>query len=111
MRVLSRDVNTYSLENLISHKTELTHVTDMRTFLYDPKLVDPAAVARKDIIGETLIERILEHYGDVKKRSTLDFKVRWEGIPESLDNWLEYKDLRDTNSLHINFQAQHAIMA
>ena len=77
----------------------------MRTFLYDPKLVDPAAVARKDVIGETLIERILEHYGDVKKRSTLDFKVRWEGLPESSDNWLEYKDLRDTDQLHIYLRA------
>ena len=105
MRVLSRDVNTYTLENLISHKSELIHVTDMRTFLYDPKLVDPAAVARKDIISETLIERILEHYGDVKKRSTLDFKVRWEGLPESSDNWLEYKDLRDTDALHIYLRA------
>ena len=108
MKVLSRDANTYTLENLISHKSELVHVTDIRPFHYDPNFIDPAKVAYKDLIGETPIERILEHYGDVKKRSTLDFKVRWEGLPETSDVWLEYKELRDTEALH-TYLRQHGM--
>jgi len=100
MKVLSRNVNTYTLENLVSHKSEQVHVTDIRPFHYDSNLVDPKEVARKDIISEHVVERILEHVGDVNKRSTLDFKVRWEGAPESEDLWLAYKELRDTDALH-----------
>jgi transposase InsO family protein len=105
LKVLSVNVNTYTLENLISHKSELVHVTDIRPFNYDPNMTDPATVARKDIISETLIERILEHSGDVKKRTTLDFKVRWEGQPATNDLWLQYKELRDNEQLHTYLRA------
>jgi len=100
MKVLSRNVNTYTLENLVSHKSEQVHPTDIRPFHYDSNRVDPKEVARKDIISEHVVERILEHVGDVNKRSTLDFKVRWEGAPESEDLCLAYKELRDTDALH-----------
>jgi len=101
LKVLSVNVNTYTVENLISHKSEQVHVTDMRPFIYDSNIVDPATIARRDIISETLIERILDHSGDVKRRSTLEFKVRWEGQPASNDLWLEYKELRDNEFLHV----------
>ena len=105
LKVLSVNANTYTLENLISHKSELVHITDIRPFNYDPNMTDPATVARKDIISETLIERILEHSGDVKKRTTLDFKVRWEGQPATNDLWLQYKELRDNEQLHTYLRA------
>ena len=105
LKVLSRSLNTYVLENLITHKEERVHVTDIRPFNYNPDLIDPASVARKDVISTTVIDRILEHVGDVNKRSTLDFKVRWEGLPESADLWLEYKELRDTEALHTYLRA------
>ena len=105
LKVLSVNVNTYTLENLISHKSELVHVTDIRPFIYDSNFTDPSEVARKDVISETLIERILEHYGDIKKRTTLDFKVRWEGQPASNDLWLSYKELRDNEQLHVYLRA------
>ena len=101
LKVLSANVNTYTLENLINHKPEQVHVTDLRPFIYDPNVVDPATVARRDIISETPVERILDHVGDVKKRTTMEFKVRWEGQPASNDLWLDYKELRDNEFLHV----------
>ena len=46
------------------------------------------------------MERILDHSGDLKKRSTLDFLVRWAGLDETSDLWLPYSEVRDVEATH-----------
>ena len=100
MKVISNDRNTYKLENLVTRKIELIHVTDIHPYHYDPNHSEPRDVARRDITSAFEVENILEHTGDVKKRSTLDFLVSWVGYDESENLWLPYSELRDNEVLH-----------
>jgi len=101
MRVKSIDKNTYILLNLVTRKDETIHVTDLRPFNYDPNHVDPVDVARKDITSTFVVERIIEHVGDEKRKSSLDFRVRWQGYDEEHDLWLPYAEVRDVEATHI----------
>jgi hypothetical protein len=101
MRVKSIDKNTYTLLNLVTRKDETIHVTDLRPFHYDPNHVDPVDVARKDITSTFVVERIIEHVGDEKRKSSLDFRVRWQGYDEEHDLWLPYAEVRDVEATHI----------
>jgi len=46
------------------------------------------------------IETVLEHRGDDKRLSSLEFKVKWLGFDESFDTWEPWKNLRATTQLH-----------
>jgi transposase InsO family protein len=100
MRVKSVDSNTYTLENLLTRKNERIHVTDIKPYDYDATESDPADVARRDSVTATAVDSILEHAGDKKLRSQLDFKVRWANLGPEDDLWLPYKELRDNDKLH-----------
>ena len=46
------------------------------------------------------IEKILEHRGNLKRRSEIEFSVRWLGYDEQHDSWEPYANLRDSTQLH-----------
>jgi hypothetical protein len=71
----------------------------MKPFIFNPLTTDPLDIARRDYL-EFFIEKILEMVGNVKKVSTLDFKVKWIGYDDTYNLWLPWKDLRDTEILH-----------
>jgi hypothetical protein len=100
MKVISSDKNTYKLENLITRKFELIHVTDIHPFNYDENHEQPKNVARRDITSSFEVREILEHAGDIDKRSTLDFFVSWVGLEDTENLWLPYSELRDNSVLH-----------
>jgi hypothetical protein len=76
LRVISNVLSKYLLLNLITTTEKPYHVTDMKPFIFDPLNVNPTDIARRDYL-EFFIEIILEMARDVKKVSTLDFKVKW----------------------------------
>jgi len=56
-------------------------------------------VAFKDI-GEFGVESIVEHLGDPKRKSEMDFLVRWMGYDDSHNVWLPWASLRSNPKLH-----------
>lgn len=99
-KVASVEGDAYTLTDLVSHKRKRpVHVSRLREFKYNSEYTDPAKIAQSDTL-EFEVERILGHEGDIKRRSTLDFLVRWAGYSEEHDLWLPWSELRDNEALH-----------
>ena len=81
------------VHDLVKDKQKLVHVTRMKAYVYDERAGTPLNVAARDN-EETEIGAILNHLGDPKKKSTLDFLVHWKGQDTSEDLWLPWKELR-----------------
>jgi hypothetical protein len=76
----------YSLLDLVSGKTERVDISRLIPFRYDQARTDPSEVAAREK-KEYRTERIYDHRGDPKRKSTLEFKVHWLGYPDSADTW------------------------
>ena len=98
MRVVSGSNSRYTLYDLITNKEKEYHVSDMKQFLYDPNLIDPVDVARRDHM-EFFVESIVSHRGNLN-RSTIEFLVKWRDYPESENSWEPYSNLRNNEILH-----------
>ena len=98
MRVVSGSNTRYTLYDLVTTREHRYHVSDMKQFLYDPLLVDPVDVARRDRM-EFFVESIEDHHGGLT-RSTIEFFVKWKDYPESENTWEPYTHLRDKEVLH-----------
>lgn len=100
LKVVNTYGTRYSLQNLINGETRDVHVSRIRPFLSsDTSLDNMRAVAIRDH-HEYVVEKILEHTGDPKRRSTLEFKVRWQGYSDEHDSWEPWKNLRLVDKLH-----------
>ena len=99
MRVISGSNSRFTLYDLISHVEKEYHVSDMKPFLFDPLRVEPLDVARHDYM-EFYIENILEHRGDLQRKTSLEFLVKWLGYADEHNSWTSYANLRDTEKLH-----------
>ena len=51
----------------------------MKPFVFDSAVVDPENIARRDHM-EYFIEDILDHRGNLKKKSEIQFLVSWLGF-------------------------------
>ena len=69
----------------------------MKQFLYDPLLVDPVDLARRDRM-HFFVESIADHQGGLT-RSTIEFFVKWKDYPESENTWEPYTNLHDNEVL------------
>jgi hypothetical protein len=96
----------YKLQNLITNKQETHHVKHLREFLYDESRIDPSDVATR---GDEsfMVDEIIDHTGDGRVTSEMDFKVRWKGYDENEDLWLPWKELRLNQALHEYLRAKN----
>ena len=46
------------------------------------------------------IETILEHRGDLQRKTSLASLVKWLGYSDEHNSWTSYANLRDTEKLH-----------
>ena len=99
MRVISNKGAEYLLLDLVQNKQISVHISRLKRFEYDPLHVDPLAIAAKDY-EEDEVEAILEHRGNPKRKSDMDFLVRWLGFDETEDLWLPWSSLRNNTVLH-----------
>jgi len=99
LKVVSNIGNTYTVENLLTHKLETYHITQLRKFNYEPERTDPKDIAIKSQ-QESIVESILEHSGNRTEKREMEFKVRWLGEPKENDLWLPWKSLKDNPALH-----------
>jgi hypothetical protein len=99
-RVITSLADQLTIQNLVNHRTRKVHVRQVKPFNYDPMKTEPKSVALKDY-QEFEIDEILEHHGDPKNRSAMSFLVRWKGYSEADDVWVDWKELRETEQLHL----------
>ena len=99
MRVLGHIDSEYRLWNLITLKEKLYHVQHMKPFIFNPHLTSPTDVARRDYL-EFFVEEILQHTGNNKKLSSLQFLVKWRTYDDTHNSWEPFTNLRKTAALH-----------
>jgi hypothetical protein len=66
---------------LITHKQEVYHVSDMKPFVYDPAVTTPLDVAHREYM-EFFVETIIDHRGNIKRKTYLEFLVSWLGYDD-----------------------------
>ena len=99
LRVLKVQDSTYTLLDLVTNKEHRHHASNMKPFVFDPLIVDPHDVARRDYL-EFFVEQILAHRGDLRLRATLEFHVKWLGYDHTRNTWEPYANVRDVKQLH-----------
>ena len=67
--------------------------------LFDQLRVEPIDVARHDYM-EFYVENILEHRGDLQRKTSLEFLVKMLGYADVHNSWTSYANLRDIEKLH-----------
>jgi hypothetical protein len=107
LRVVKRELSTYTLLNLATNKLEEHHVTDLRPFVSDGTS-NPVEVARADR-QTRIVSQILSHRGDPQKKTAMEFYIRWEGYDSAHDSWEVWsKDLRKLKVFH-EYLIQHGL--
>ena len=90
--------NEYTIQDLVNHKTITTHISNLKTFKHLPDRQDVRKIAVQNA-GQFEIERIVAHRGSRKKRSEMEFKVKWAGYPEDkYDTWEPFQNVRITQA-------------
>jgi transposase InsO family protein len=108
MKILDNEKSEYRLLNLITMKEKIYHAQHMKKFIFNPLNVDPADVARRDYL-EFFIEKILEHRGNLKRLTTMEFLVQWTTYDASHNTWEPYSNLRKAEPLHNYLRAKNLI--
>jgi transposase InsO family protein len=99
MKILDNKKSEYRLLNLITMKEKLYHAQHMKKFIFNPLYNNPADVARRDYL-EYFVEQILEHRGNPKRLTTMEFFVKWTTYDTDENTWEPYTNLRKTQALH-----------
>ena len=95
--VLDHSDNTYNLQNLVSTKKFKVNIKRIYLFHFDEERINPKEVTAHDS-DEFIVESILSHTEDFKKKNTLSFYVRWLGYTE--DTWEPWKNVMRVEKLH-----------
>ncbi len=100
-KVVNQYGTRYTLQNLLNGETRDVHVSRIRPYLStsDTSLEKMRSIAVKDH-HEFVVDTVLEHTGNPKKKSELLFKIRWQGYTEEHDSWEPWKNLRLVDKLH-----------
>jgi hypothetical protein len=99
-RVHSREGDRYRLTSLIDGKEEDVHLARLHPYHFDPRHTSPRDAAMRDVLTLFDIEEVLDHSGDGKLRSQMDFLVKFQEYEEEYNLWLPYHELRDNRHLH-----------
>ena len=87
MRVVRGENSRYTLFDLITNKEKDYHVSDMKPFIFSADLVDPVDVVRRDYM-EFFIENVISDRGNLKRKTELEFQVKWLGYDETYNSWI-----------------------
>jgi hypothetical protein len=88
----------YSIQDLLTHKVVDTHASNLSEFRYDPtSRLNPTEVAARNA-GEFFVDKIVDHTGNVRRRSEMTFRVRWKGYTPDDDTWQPMKTVRETQA-------------
>jgi hypothetical protein len=83
LRVVSHIGPVYTLLDLTTNRQEEVHIKRLRPFNYNPEKVNPIEVANAEKQLWT-VEKIVQHQGSTKCRTTMSFLVKWRDVPDKL---------------------------
>jgi len=90
----------FELQDLISNKLLTVHISRMRSFHTAPETTCQLVVAQAGVVAEeVVVEAIIDHRGNPRARTKMEFLVHWAGYDSSEDEWLPWKDVRDLEAL------------
>ena len=75
------------------------YVTQIKQVNDNSATTDPADVAREDHLT-FFVDEILSFKGDIKRVSTLTFRVKWLRYDETQNTWEPWKELMNNEKLH-----------
>ncbi len=89
----------YSIQDLLlTHKVVDTHASNLSEFRYDPTTgLNPTEGAARNA-GEFFVDKIVDHTGNVRRRSGMAFRVCWKGYTPDDDTWQPIKTVRETQA-------------
>ena len=90
-RIVSRRANSFELEDLTGGPPKTVDVSRLKPFIVATG-VDVKAVAAADL-GEALVDSILAHKGNGRKRESLEFQVQWSDGDVTWEPWEKVKKL------------------
>jgi transposase InsO family protein len=101
LRVISNLGPKYTLQNLVTGKSEDMHVSCLKQFVYNPTEVNPYEIAMQDS-GDRLLSAVLSHRGNSRKVNTLEFHVRYYSNDPNIveEKWEKYHDIVNNVVLH-----------
>ena len=99
-KVINRDHNEFTIENLIDGREEKKSIFMLRPFHYDPARTDPKLVALNDYDNEFFVEEILAHEGSWSRKTQMTFKVRWLGYNDTYDTWESWNTVKNNTEFH-----------
>ena len=76
------------------------HVLDMKLFVFDSAVVDPMDIARRDYM-KYFVDKILQHRGNPKKSSSMEFEVCCLNYPPDSNTWGQDENFRQCGPLHV----------
>jgi hypothetical protein len=97
-QVVAHKGSKYTIQHLLTAKETDVHISRLKPFLVDPT-IDPKSVVMH-AEQEFMVEEILDHRGDPKRRTEMEFLVKWAGYDDSENSWEPWKNLRVTEQLH-----------
>ena len=98
-KVVNNVGTRYTLLDLVTNKLIDVLVHRIHPFRHDANHIGPKDAALRDN-EEFHVGEILEHRGDPRFKSTLEFKVRWAGYEADHDSWEPWKGVRLVEKLH-----------
>ena len=103
--VVAKHRGSYSLRDLASGVVSSYNSHLLRPYHHDPEVDDPRETALKEK-QMYLVEAIREHRGNIRKVTTLEFLVKWQGYKEADNSWEPWKNLRNNAKLHEYLRSQ-----
>ena len=108
LKVLEHKNSEYKLLDLVTKKEKLVHCTRIKEFHFDPLKTDPKDIARRDYL-EFFVEAIIAHRGDRRKKSSLQFEVKWLSYGVEHNTWEPWANLRLVDKLHDYLRANNLL--
>ena len=99
-RVVNNIGTRYTLLDLVTNKHEDVLIHRLHPFSYDAATADRKEIASRSQ-EEYVVQEILQHRGDPKHKSTMEFLVHWAGYDDPKEHtWEPWKHVRLVDKLH-----------
>jgi len=97
--VLDSEESKYKIKNLATNVIKEVHISRLRPYMVDNRMLQPDIVANKDYQYSN-IEKIIKHKGNPKRKTGMSFLVKWSGFDSSNNTWEKYNTLKSNEELH-----------
>jgi hypothetical protein len=102
-KVMSKDMDIYGVQCLITDATDQVHVSRLRPFIATHTGVDDdkiRKIAMWDYLHDYPVDHVVDHDGEPSARRKLLFRIRWKTFGPERDSWIPYAALRENEFLH-----------